>query len=124
MNASRSTFSSEHRPKSLPVRIEPDARGEVFTLDKIAEDGRAMTTSTLLYLDGQPRDFHDNERSGTESSRRVDSRTVEILRNCASGAWTRFVRRLAGQPTELILDITEQQLDGRHFERHLVLEKQ
>jgi hypothetical protein len=49
---------------------------------------------------------------------------VEILRKCASGEWTRFVRRSAAQAKELIPDITEQHHDGRRFERRLVLEKQ
>jgi hypothetical protein len=35
------------------------------------------------------------------------NRTVEILRKCASGESTRFVRRLAEHPKELILDITD-----------------
>jgi hypothetical protein len=70
------------------------------------------------------RDFQDAKCPGTQSSRRVGQETVEIIRHCNSGgAWTRFVRRLAAQPKELILEITEQQPDGRHSERRLVLEK-
>jgi hypothetical protein len=49
---------------------------------------------------------------------------VEILRTCANGEWTRFVRRLSTQPKEMFLEITEQLTDGRRFERRLVLEKQ
>jgi hypothetical protein len=116
--------STDPYPKSLTVRFEPHAKGEVFTLDRIGGDGRATTSSTILYLDGKPRDFQDVGCSGTESSRRVDSQTVEILRNGNTGEWIRFVRRLAAQSTELILEITEQQPDGRRFERRLVLEKQ
>jgi hypothetical protein len=116
--------STDPYPKSLSVRFEPHAKGEVFTLDRIGGDGRATTSSTILYLDGKPRDFQDVGCSGTESSRRVDSQTVEILRNGNTGEWIRFVRRLAAQSTELILEITEQQPDGRRFERRLVLEKQ
>lgn len=77
----------------------------------------------ILYLDGEPRDFQDFVCSGTQSSRRVDGRTVEILRKCESGVWIRFVRRLSAQPKELILKITEQLSDGRRVERRLVLEK-
>jgi hypothetical protein len=54
----------------------------------------------------------------------LDSHTVEILRTCTSGEWTRFIRRLSTQPKVLLLEITEQQPDGRRFERRLVLEKQ
>ncbi len=110
--------------KSLTVRFEPHAKGEVFTLNRIDRDGRTTTSSTILYLDGKPRDFDDTNCSGTQSSRRVDNRTVEILHKCSNGEWTRFVRRLAVQPKDLILDITEQHTDGRRFERRLVLEKQ
>ena len=109
---------------NLTVRFETHAKGEVFTLDRTDRDGRATTSSTILYLDGHPRDFQDLGCSGTQSSRRVDSRTVEILRKCGSGEWTRFVRRMSGQPKELVLEITEQRPDGRRFERRLVLEKQ
>jgi hypothetical protein len=124
MNAARSTFTGDVQPKSLTVRIEPHPKGEVFTLDRIEADGRATTLSTILYLDGKPRDFQDHECSGTQSSRRVDSQTVEILRKCASGEWTRFVRRSAAQSKELTLEITGQHPDGRRFERRLALEKQ
>ena len=109
---------------NLTVRFEPHAKGEVFTLDRTDADGRATTSSTILYLDGQLRDFQDVGCSGTQSSRRVDSRTVEILRQCGSGGWTRFVRRMSARPKELVLEITEQRPDGRRVERRLVLEKQ
>jgi hypothetical protein len=124
MNPARSTLASYPRPKSITIRIESHAKGEVFTLDRIEADGRATTSSTLLYLDGKLRDFQDAGCSGTQSSRRVDSRTVEILRTCANGDSIRYVRRLSAQPNELILDITEHRASGRTFERHMVLEKQ
>jgi hypothetical protein len=112
------------RPKSITIRIEPHAKREVFTLDRIEADGRATTSSTILYFDGQPREFQDLGCSGTQSSRRVDSQSVEILRTCASGGWTRFVRRLAAQPNELVMEVTEQRAGGRRLDRRLVLEKQ
>lgn len=124
MNPARSTFIGNSHPKNFTVRIEPHVNGEVFTLDTIWRDGRATTSSTILYLDGKPRDFQELECSGTQSSRRVDNGTVEILRNCDSGERIRFVRRLGAQPKALILDITEQHPDGTRFDRHLVLEKQ
>lgn len=124
MNTARSTVAPDPRPKSITIRIESHAKGEVFTLDRIEADGRATTSSTILYLDGQPRELQDLRCSGTQSSRRVDNRTVEILRKCASGKWVRFVRRLSAQSNELVLEVTEQQTGGRRFERRLVLEKQ
>ncbi len=123
-NPARSVFSGDPYPKSFTVRFESHARGEVFTLDRIDQDGRATSSGTILYLDGTSRDFQDFGCSGTQSSRRVDSQTVEILRKCANGGSTRFVRRLAAQPKELVLEITEQHTDGRRSERRLVLEKQ
>ena len=124
LNFARSTFAGDTQPRSFTIRIEPHAKGEVFTLDRVEADGRATSSSTTLYLDGKTRDFQDDECSGTQSSRRVDSQTVQILRRCTSGGWTRFVRRSAAQSKDLILEITEQHPDGRRFERHLVLEKQ
>jgi hypothetical protein len=111
-------------PNNLVVRFEPHPKGEVFTLDRIGGDGRVTSTSTILYLDGEPRDFEDFECSGTQSSERVDNQTVEIRRKCAGGEWTQFVRKLTARPRELVLKITEQQPDGRRLERRLVLEKQ
>jgi hypothetical protein len=124
MNPIRSTLTGDAQAKNITVRFEPHAKGEVFTLDRTGGDGRITTSSTVLYLDGKPRDFEDLGCSGTQSSRRVDSQGVEILRTCASGDWTRFVRRPGAQPKEMIIEITEQHSDGRRFERRLLLEKQ
>lgn len=123
MNPVRSTFARDPRPKRLTIRIESHAKGEVFTLDGIEADGRATTSSTLLYLDGKPRDFQDAGCSGTQSSRRVDSQTVEVLRTCANGGWIRLVLGSSVQTDELVLEVTEQPSGGRPVERHLVLEK-
>ena len=95
----------------------------MFTLDTVAADGRASTSSTILYFDGKTRDFQDSACSGTQSSRRVDGRTVEIRRECANGGHRQLIRRSAVQPGVLILEISEHQTDGRHSERRLVMEK-
>lgn len=108
----------------LVIRFEPHIRGEVFTVGRTDGAGRSTTSSTILYLDGKERGFHDIGCSGTQSSRQLDSRTVEILRICASGARTRFVRRLSTGSRELVLEITEQQPDGQRLERRLVLDRQ
>lgn len=123
MNAARSTLAGDFRPKSLTVRIEPHVKGEVFTLDRVEADGRSTSSSSILYLDGEPRRFQDFACSGIQSSRRLDSGTVEILRMCASGEWVRWIRRSAFPAKELVLEITEQRSDGRRFERRLVFEK-
>src|SRR5215467_8752560 len=98
--------------------------GEVFTVDRIEADGRATSTSTILYLDSRPRPFQDFGCSGTQSSRRVDSETVEILRVCANGEQSRLLWRVATHSKELILEITEQDSGGRRLKRRLVMEKQ
>ena len=123
MNPVRSNFSGDTQPKSFTVRVEPHSKGEVFTLDRIETDGRATSSSTILYLDGVARDFQQGECSGTQSSWRMDSQTVEIFRNCGAGAWTKFVRR-AALKTQLVLEISERRVDGRRFDRRLVFEKQ
>jgi hypothetical protein len=124
MDVGQSKVMGSAPSKSLTVRIEPHAKGEVFTLDRIEADGRSISSSTILYFDGAPHDFQDFECSGTQSSRRVDSRTLEIVRTCASGGSSKIVRRLAVNSKELTFDITEYQPDGRAFEQRLVLEKQ
>jgi hypothetical protein len=110
-------------PTSFIVRFEPHVRGEVFTMERTDAQQRIMTSSTILYLDGRPRDFQGFGCSGTQSSRRIDSLTVEILQTCAGGQWTRFVRRIPPGSRGLFLHVTEQMPDGRRFERRLVLEK-
>ena len=124
MNPARSTLTGDAETKDLTMRFEPHAKGEVFTLDRTGRDGRITTSSTLLYLDGNRRSFEGRDCSGTQSSRRVDDQTVEILRTCARGNWTRIVRRPGAQPKELIIEITEQHSEGRRSERRLLLEKQ
>src|SRR5690242_12048810 len=124
LNPARSTFAGDTQPKSLTVRIEPHAKGEVFTLDRTETDGRSTSSSVLLYFDGRARTFTEAGCSGTQSSRRLDSRTVEILHGCTDGPSTRVVRRSGERPNELILKITDQYPDGRHYERRLVLERQ
>jgi hypothetical protein len=49
---------------------------------------------------------------------------IRSTRQCSSGERTRIVRRLSARSKELVLEIIEQQRDGRRFERRLVLEKQ
>jgi hypothetical protein len=111
-------------PKSLVVRVDPHPKGEVFTLDTIAADGRRTSSSTILYFDGAPRDLQDFDCRGTQSSRRLDSRTVEILRNCGEGRSVRVLRRISPDANELVLEIKEKSPDGRSSERRLVLTKQ
>jgi hypothetical protein len=122
LNPARSIAPGNQR--SVTLRIEPHPRGEVFTVDTVAVDGRASTSSTILYFDGKARDFHDSDCSGTQSSRRLNSRTVEVRRECANGGHRQLIRRSAAQPGVLILDITAQHPDGCRSEWHLVLEKQ
>ena len=95
----------------------------MFTLDRTETNGRSTSASVLLYLDGRARGFNEAGCSGTQSSRRLDSRTVEILHDCTGGQSTRIVRRSGQQPNELVLEITDQ-YEGRHDERRLVLERQ
>jgi len=119
-----STFAGGSPFKSLTVRIERHPKGEVFTLDRIETDGRATSSSTILYLDGEPRRFEDFGCSGIQTSRRADDRTVEIVRMCRSGGWMRLLRRASAKSNELVLEIAEQSADGRRFDRRLKLEKQ
>jgi hypothetical protein len=108
----------------VAVRFEPHERGEVFTVERVYADGRATTSSSILYFDTRPRDFQDSGCSGTQSSRRLDDTTAEILHKCADGRTMRIVRRFGEQPRELVLEITEQRPAGWRAERRLRLEKE
>src|SRR5215831_16224870 len=89
LNPARSTFAGDTQPKSLTVRIEPHTKGQVFTLDRTETNGRSTSSSVLLYFDARARALKEAGCSGTQSSRRLDSRTVEILHDCAGGPSTR-----------------------------------
>ena len=52
LNPARSTFSGVTPPKSLTLRVEPHAKGEVVTVDRTETSGRATSSSMILYLDG------------------------------------------------------------------------
>jgi len=107
----------------VEVRFERHSKGEVFTVERVQADGRATTSSTILYFDTQPRDFQDSDCSGTQSSRHLDNTTAEILRTCADGRTMRIVRRFGEKPRELVLEIMEQRPAGWRAERRLLLEK-
>ena len=124
MNPSRSALRGDPQPKTFTARFEAHPRGEVFTVDRVSGDGRATTSSVILYLDGKRRAFQNHSCSGTQSSQRLDSRTVEILLNCQDGRWVRLVRRLEPPARELILDIINTMPDGRRFASRLILERE
>ncbi|HYL35783.1 MAG TPA: hypothetical protein VEV17_07720 [Bryobacteraceae bacterium] len=118
----RSTFAGSARPKVLTIRIEDHRGGEALTVNTVAEDGRATTFSTILFFDGKAREFHDFSCSGTQKSRRLDRRAVEILRECVGGRHIRLLRRDV-QLGMLIFEITEQDGEGRRSEQRLFMEK-
>ena len=123
LKAARSTFAGDIRPKSLTVRIEPRASGEVVTVYRTEVNGQSTSVSTILYFDGTARSLENAGCSGSQASRRLNERSVEILRQCTSGDWERVVRRLTQQGKELVVEITRQR-SGRRSEERLVLEKQ
>ena len=123
LNPARSTLSGQTQPKTLVLRVEPHPKGEVVTVDRTGDNGQSTSSSTILYLDGAARDFQGTECSGSQTSRRLDSQTVEVLRQCTSGDWERVVRRLTERGKELVVEITRLR-SGRRSEERLLLEKQ
>ncbi|HKE24378.1 MAG TPA: hypothetical protein VKB88_18575 [Bryobacteraceae bacterium] len=105
------------------MRIERHAQGEVFTVERTEPDGRSSSDSTILFFDGKPREYQDLDCWGTQSSQRVDKRTVEILRTCEAGAWMRVIRRV-NTDRELVLEVNGRRPDGRQVQMLLVLQKQ
>src|SRR5260370_2138912 len=75
LNAARSTFAGGAPFKSLIARIERHPKGEVFTLDRIETDGRTTSSSTILYLDGEPRRFDAFRLPGIPFSRAAATRS-------------------------------------------------
>jgi hypothetical protein len=95
----------------------------VVTVDRTGYNGQSTSSSTILYLDGAPRGFQGTECSGSQTSRRLDSQTVEIVHLCGGGDWEKLVQRLTRQGKELVVEITRQR-SGRRSEERLLLEKQ
>ena len=123
LNPARSTFSGQTQPKTLVLRVEPRPNGEVVTVDRTEVNGQSTSASTILYFDGAARSFENAGCSGSQTSRRLNEQSVEILRQCTSGDWERVVRRLTQRGKELVVEITRQR-SGRRSEERLVLEKQ
>lgn len=94
VNTNRSKFAGGGAPRNLTVRIDPHSNGAVFTLERVEKDGRATTSSTMLYFDNMPRDFQDFDCAGAQSSRRLDVRTIEIRRNVVIAFGSSAARRI------------------------------
>jgi hypothetical protein len=119
-----STFAVDRPPRTVTLRIESHSKGEVLTMERTELDGHSTSESILLYLDGKARAFEDFECRGNRSSQRVDNQTVEILRTCEAGGWTRVVMRRMTNGNDLVLQVSGRRSDGRQVEARLVLEKQ
>jgi hypothetical protein len=76
LSPGRSIVAADRQLRSLTLRIERHPRGEVFTVERTEQDGRSTTDSTVLFLDGQPRDYQGLDCRGTQSSQRMDNRTL------------------------------------------------
>ena len=124
MDGARSRFAGPGQPRSFTVRIEPHAKGRVFTLDRQEANGRNTSFSTVLYFDGASRDFQDFGCSGTQSSRWQDERTIEIRRACLNSESIWRVRESAGNSRELTIEITEKSRDGSTPAWRVVLKRQ
>ena len=124
VNASRSTFAGGGVPRILTVRIDPHSNGAVFTLERLEKNGRATTSSTILYFDNTPRDFQDFDCADAQSSRRLDGRTIEIRRKYGGSNSVWLVRRQTDTSKELIIDFLEERRPGPNLDWRLVLEKQ
>jgi hypothetical protein len=124
MNPSRSSLGPDSHAREITLRIERHAKGEVFTVDRILANGRAATSSMILYLNGQPRAFQGETCSGTQSSQRLDERTVEVRFQCQNGRSVLMVRRISAEARILILEISDQLPGSRRLQCRLVLEKQ
>jgi len=96
----------------------------VFTLERVEKDGRATTSSTIVYFDNTPRDFQDFDCAGAQSSRRLDGRTIESRRNCGGSHSIWLVRRQTDTSTRLIIDSSEERRPGPNLDWRLVMEKQ
>ena len=124
MDRARSWFAGPDQPRSLTVRIEPHAKGRVFSLDRLEGDGRNTSFNSVLYFDGIFRAIQDFACSGMQSSRWQDERTIEIRRACSNSEAVWRVRESAENSKELTIEITEKSRGGSTLGWRVVLRKQ
>jgi hypothetical protein len=124
MDRARSRFDGVDHPLILTVRLEPHAKGRVFTLDRLEADGRSTSFSSVLYLDGTSHDFQDFACSGTQSSRWWDGRTIEIRRVCSNVESVWRVRESEENSKDLTIEITEKSRGGSTLGWRVVLKRQ
>ena len=124
VNPARSSFGANPHATEITLRIERHARGEVATLDRILPNGLAVTTSIILSMDGQVREFRGEFCTGTQSSQRLDDRTVEVRFQCQEGRSVRVRRRTSPESRDLILEISDQLPRTHEIQWRLVLNKQ
>jgi len=106
------------------VQIEPHAKGEVFTMDRMEGDGSARSSSSILYFDGAARDVQDFDCNGTQSSSRLDDHTIEIRRKCVGSDEIWLIRQPVKASKELLIDMTEDRRGtGPNREWHVVLDR-
>jgi hypothetical protein len=83
IDRARSWFAVPDHPQSLTVRIEPHAKGRVFTLDRLEADGRTTVSATSCTSMAHPTTFRispvraRNRRGGRTNER---SRSGESVR--------------------------------------------
>jgi hypothetical protein len=111
----------DRRGKAVVLRIEPHARGEVVTVDRILPSGTAATTSLILSLNGEPREFRGERCAGTQTSKRLDDRTIEIRFQCQDGRTVHIVRRVS---RKLVVEFSDQPHGSRPVAWRLIFEKQ
>lgn len=127
MNPALSAFNGDPAPKSLTAWIEPYGGGEISTWYSVRSNGTSEKVSYLLRFDGKEyscRDPSIPERPDTVVSKRVDTRTAEIVYRKAGRVVVWLVRRVSFDNRQLIVDVRINRERGTDVERTLVFDRE
>jgi hypothetical protein len=124
MNPPKSTMIGCPCPRSITLKFEASAKGEIQTIYKVSEDGSSETVSFILHLDGKDHGLASWPPFDAVTSIRVDARTAEISLKKNGEVLMRSLRRISPDGRWMTLEIWGFSTPGARFYRLLMLERQ
>lgn len=125
MNPAKSKHNDQGAlPRSLVIRYEAHAEGEMVTIWRVTQDGRSETDSFILRYDGRDYPHPRTQRFDLFSARKLRDGATEVLFKKDGKVVGRQVRRLSGRGKQLTIEHQLVLATGERVERLLVFEKQ
>src|SRR5262245_6134653 len=104
MNPAKSKHNDQYGfPRSLVIRYEAHAAGEIVTIWRVTQDGRSETDSYLLRFDGKDYPHPRRERFDCYRARKLDNGAIDILFMKEEKIVGREIRRLSADAAEVLI---------------------